>query len=256
MFVRDNLHALRGHDGDDGERGRDGRDGANGVDGRDGLSIKGDKGDRGPRGLALRGERGKPGKMGRRGVAGPRPDHEIEALEDGRGFRIRFQKADGTMPDDWATIDATEWLKANAENVDVPGVPTGVQDLEIQGRRIRFKLPNGDWTKWLSMGGGGGGGIPDAPKDGKCYCRQDGAWVEVNAGGAWQREVFVLTVTDIANGYVTLAGTPVTPTDRVFANGQLQDNGGDYTLTTTPDRVNFVRRFGVNWRLTVLYQIA
>ena len=29
-------------------------------------------------------------------------------------------------------------------------------------------------------GGSTSGGIEEAPKDGKCYCRKDGAWVEIS----------------------------------------------------------------------------
>jgi len=123
----------KGNTGETGERGRDGRFGMRGKDGQ-----KGTKGDQ-----------GRAGRDGRDGVDGTTPDHEIKLNKQGDPSEIRFQRPDSN----WGA-----WLKLNADNVALPAIKTGVQDVEIMGRRLRFKLPDGDWTKWVLFGGGGGGG--------------------------------------------------------------------------------------------------
>lgn len=191
--LKANRELLTGNEGKAGPRGFIGSTGATGEvgpigpAGEKGESVRGprgfigntgERGDPGERGrvgpIGMRGRRGKTGtrgdkgKPGRDGKNGDVPDHELKLNKAGDPVAIRFERPG----DKWGG-----WLKLNEENVPFPKTETGVKDLEIKGRRIRFKLPNGDWTRWLSFGGGGGGGgIGEAPIDGQAYSRKDGDW--------------------------------------------------------------------------------
>ena len=164
----DGLRGARGYIGGTGDQGFKGETGYQGATGDKGDSVKGARGYTGATGetggdglkglrgknghIGMRGKQGKTGTRGDKGAPGREgniPDHELKLNEDGTPNSIRFQRPD----DQWG-----DWLKLNEDDVPLPAVPTGVQDIEIRGRRIRFLLPNGDWTKWISFGGGGGGG--------------------------------------------------------------------------------------------------
>jgi SPP1 gp7 family putative phage head morphogenesis protein len=219
----------KGDAGEVGERGRDGERGERGETGRSGLrGLQGEKGDDGKRGrrgpIGMRGKDGPRGKQGRRGADGKdglSPDHEIKFNDDGKAVGVRFQRATG----EWG-----EWLHLLAEDVPLPREPSGIVDVEIQRRSMRFRLSNGDWTRWVRFGGGGGGGIADAPKDGNIYARQDGEWVVVPTGGQWKKEEFVITQTDITNGFITLAATPATDSEIIVQNGVTLNAFRDYSL--------------------------
>ena len=200
--INENITILRGADGEDGDGGSRGLrgfigpkgiDGEDGVDGQVGLTGNdgaiGDKGDcgvrgytgatgeiggSGPRGqeghIGMRGRPGKqgkigePGRRGRPGSDGTIPGHELQKNQKGDVDHIRFQCPDGKYGD---------WIKINEHTVHFPQDPTGVQDLELKGRRIRFKI-NGHWTKFIRLGGGGGGGGTTAPMGGGHTIQDEG----------------------------------------------------------------------------------
>jgi hypothetical protein len=93
----------------------------------------------------------------------------------------------------------------------------------------------------------------DAPKDGKCYVRKDGKWVEISATGVWEDPEYELTQADVDNGYIDLPSTPVENSLFVYINGVYQSAIRDYSLSG--NRITFIsRRFSKNSIVETKYQ--
>jgi SPP1 gp7 family putative phage head morphogenesis protein len=225
--------SIKGNKGDQGDRGEKGDIGGRGERGLRGLSIKGDKGDKGEKG-----EKGDTVK----GDKGDIPDHQMITNKNDKIIGIRFQKPDGS----WGKLAKfTSRLKINnVSNLEF--------DRAVNPRRMRF-LVRGQWTEWIKINRSGGGGIGDAPKDGKCYVRKDGKWVEISATGVWEDPEYELTQADVDNGYIDLPSTPVENSLFVYINGVYQSAIRDYSLSG--NRITFIsRRFSKNSIVETKYQ--